>query len=116
MLASSTWSLLALACHIELFVQSHFDKSIAPREELCPVFKNVSMYHWKDECRHVMLDELEWTDEHAKLSVSERDQAVTDGQNPEGARAHYEGLNKTEAAGLKLHAPRWAYNGRSLQK
>ena len=77
-LASSTWSVLALTCHIELFVQSHYDKSIAPREELCPVFKDVFMYHWKDECQHVMLDELEWTDEHAKLSVSERDQAVED--------------------------------------
>jgi len=77
-LASSTWSVLALTCHIELFVQSHYDKSIAPREELCPVFKDVFMYHWKDECQHVMLDELEWTDEHAKLSPSERDQAVED--------------------------------------
>jgi hypothetical protein len=77
-LASSTWSVLALTCHIELFVQSHYDKSIAPREELCPVFKDVFMYHWKDECQHVMLDELEWTAEHAKLSLSERDQAVED--------------------------------------
>jgi hypothetical protein len=77
-LASSTWSVLALTCHIELFVQSHYDKSIAPREELCPVFKDVFMYHWKDECQHVMLDELEWTDEHAKLSLLERDQAVDD--------------------------------------
>src|ERR1700688_2481461 len=77
-LASSTWSVLALTCHIELFVQSHYDKSIAPREELCPVFKDVFMYHWKDECQHVMLDELEWTAEHARLSVAERDQAVDD--------------------------------------
>jgi hypothetical protein len=77
-LAASTWSVLALTCHIELFVQSHYDESIAPREELCPVFKDVFKYHWKDECQHVILDELEWTAEHAKLSPSERDQAVDD--------------------------------------
>jgi len=77
-LACSSWSVLALTCHIELFVQSHYDKSIGPRQELCPVFKDVFLYHWKDECHHVMLDELEWTAEHAALSLTERDAAVDD--------------------------------------
>ncbi|KJZ35302.1 diiron oxygenase [Pseudomonas fluorescens] len=77
-LAASTWSVLALTCHIELFVQTHYVQSIAPREELCPLFKDVFKFHWKDESRHVVLDELEWEDEHAKLSPTERDQAVND--------------------------------------
>jgi len=77
-LAASNWSVLALTCHIELFVQSHYAESIAPRDELCPVFKDVFKYHWKDECQHVVLDELEWKDEHATLSLAERDQAVND--------------------------------------
>ncbi|HEY5807220.1 MAG TPA: diiron oxygenase [Povalibacter sp.] len=77
-LAASTWSVLALTCHIELFVQAHYAQSIAPHEELCPLFKDVFKYHWKDESRHVVLDELEWKDEHAKLSPAERDQAVND--------------------------------------
>ena len=77
-LASSTWSVLALTCHIELFVQTHYVKSIAPREELCPLFKDVFKYHWMDESRHVVLDELEWEAEHAKLLPAERDQAVND--------------------------------------
>ncbi|VVP78368.1 hypothetical protein PS934_00460 [Pseudomonas fluorescens] len=77
-LAASTWSVLALTCHIELFVQAHYVQSIAPREELCPLFKDVFKFHWKDESRHVVLDELEWRDEHAKLSPAERDQAVND--------------------------------------
>ena len=77
-LAASNWSVLALTCHIELFVQSHYDQSIAPRAEICPLFKDVFYYHWKDECQHVMLDELEWTAEHAKLSLAERDRAVDD--------------------------------------
>ncbi|MNF32454.1 hypothetical protein D3C84_132450 [compost metagenome] len=77
-LASSTWSVLALTCHIELFVQAHYAQSIAPREELCPLFKDVFKFHWKDESRHVVLDELEWEAEHTKLSPAERDQAVND--------------------------------------
>ena len=77
-LAASTWSVLALTCHIELFVQAHYVQSIAPREELCPLFKDVFKFHWKDESRHVVLDELEWQAEHAKLSAAERDQAVND--------------------------------------
>ncbi|WP_349734029.1 diiron oxygenase [Pseudomonas jessenii] len=77
-LAASTWSVLALTCHIELFVQAHYVQSIAPREELCPLFKDVFKFHWKDESRHVVLDELEWQDEHAKLSSAEHDQAVND--------------------------------------
>ncbi|EJM75999.1 diiron oxygenase [Pseudomonas sp. GM55] len=77
-LSASTWSVLALTCHIELFVQSHYIQSIAPREELCPLFKDVFKFHWRDESRHVVLDELEWQAEHAKLSPAERDQAVND--------------------------------------
>lgn len=77
-LGKSTWSVLALTCHIELFVQAHYDESIAPRQEICPLFKDVFFYHWKDECQHVMLDELEWTAEHARLSAAEHDAAVDD--------------------------------------
>jgi len=77
-LAASTWSVLALTSHIELFVQAHYAESIAPREELCPLFRDVFKYHWKDESQHVVLDELEWKDEHARLSPAERDQAVND--------------------------------------
>ena len=77
-LAASTWSVLALTCHIELFVQTHYVQSIAPREEICPLFKDVFKFHWKDESRHVVLDELEWEAEHAKLSPAKRDQAVND--------------------------------------
>jgi hypothetical protein len=77
-LGKSTWSVLALTCHIELFVQAHYEQSIAPRQEICPLFKDVFQFHWRDECQHVMLDELEWTAEHARLSRSERDAAVDD--------------------------------------
>jgi hypothetical protein len=77
-LAASTWAVLALTCHIELFVQQHYAESIADGPELCPLFKDVFKYHWKDESQHVVLDELEWKDEDARLSPAERDQAVND--------------------------------------
>jgi hypothetical protein len=77
-LAASTWSVLALTCHIELFVQSHYAQSIAPRAELCPLFRDVFQYHWRDECQHVIFDELEWKAEHQRLAAAERDQAVND--------------------------------------
>jgi len=77
-LAASTWAVLALTCHIELFVQSHYVESIVTGANLCPLFKDVFMYHWKDESQHVVLDELEWKDEHARLSPEQRDLAVDD--------------------------------------
>jgi hypothetical protein len=77
-LAASTWAVLALTCHIELFVQAHYAESIADGPELCPLFKDVFKYHWKDESQHVVLDELELKDEDAKLSPVERDRAVND--------------------------------------
>jgi len=69
---------LGVTCHIELFVQSHYVESIVKDADLCPLFKDVFKYHWKDESQHVVLDELEWKDEHARLSEAERDKAVDD--------------------------------------
>lgn len=77
-LAASNWAVLALTCHIELFVQSHYVESIAPRDELCPLFRDVFKFHWKDESRHVVMDEMEWQLEHARLSPAAHDQAIND--------------------------------------
>ncbi|HXC60344.1 MAG TPA: hypothetical protein VN645_13605, partial [Steroidobacteraceae bacterium] len=77
-LAASSWAVLALTCDIELFVQAHYDQSIAPTQDICPLWKDMFFFHWKDECQHVMLDELEWTAENARLSPAERDRAVDD--------------------------------------
>jgi len=77
-LGMSPWSVLALTCHIELFVQAHYEQSIEPRAEICPLFKDVFRFHWRDECQHVILDELEWTAEHEQLTDEQRDRAVDD--------------------------------------
>ena len=77
-LSKSTWAVLALTCHIELFTQAHYKQSIAPDPELSDLFKDIFLYHWREESQHAILDELEWSREHARLSEAERDQAVDD--------------------------------------
>jgi hypothetical protein len=77
-LGKSTWSVLALTCHIELFVLAHYRKSIDPDGELSELYKDVFLFHWKEESQHAILDELEWRREDAKLSPEQREQAVTD--------------------------------------
>lgn len=77
-LSKSTWAVLALTCHVEIFTQVHFKKSIEPETDLADLWKDVFLYHWKEESQHAVLDELEWRREDAKLGYEERDQAVTD--------------------------------------
>ena len=77
-LSKCTWAVLALTCHIELFTQAHYRQSIDPDGELSELYKDVFLFHWKEESQHAILDELEWQREDAKLSDPQRDQAVTD--------------------------------------
>ena len=77
-LAKSTWAVLALTCHIELFVLEHYRASIAPDNDLSELWKDVFLFHWKEESQHAILDELEWKREDAKLEPAGRDQAVSD--------------------------------------
>jgi hypothetical protein len=77
-LGKSTWAVLALTCHIELFTQAHYKQSIEPDANLSELFKDVFLYHWKEESQHAILDELEWAREDSKLTGAERDRAVSD--------------------------------------
>jgi hypothetical protein len=77
-LEKSTWAVLGLTCFIELFTQQHYTQSIAGESDLSPLWKDVFMYHWREEVQHAILDELEWRREDAKLTALERDRAVDD--------------------------------------
>jgi hypothetical protein len=77
-LSKSTWAVLALTCHIELFTQVHYRESIEPGTALSPLFRDVFRHHWLEESQHAILDELEWTREDAKLTPEQRDRAVDD--------------------------------------
>jgi hypothetical protein len=77
-LSKCTWAVLGLTCHIELFTQAHYRQSIDPDAELSELWKDVFLFHWKEESQHAILDELEWQRENAKLVPAQRDQAVGD--------------------------------------
>jgi len=77
-LGKSTWGVLALTCHIEIFTQVHYRQSIEPDADLSPLFKDVLFFHWREESQHAILDELELRREDAKLSAQQRDAAVDD--------------------------------------
>jgi hypothetical protein len=77
-LSKSTWAVLALTCHIELFVLQHYRESIDKATDLSPLWKDVFLYHAREESQHAILDELEWIRENAKLTSQARDAAVDD--------------------------------------
>lgn len=77
-LSKSTWAVLGLTCHIELFTQQHYRQSIAQCEGLSTLYKDVFLFHWREESQHAILDEIEWREEDNRLSSAERDKSVED--------------------------------------
>jgi hypothetical protein len=75
-LKKSTWTVLALILEIELFTQEHYKQSIEPEENLSDLYKDVFLFHWKEETTHAIMDELEWPREDKKLTPAQRDQAI----------------------------------------
>lgn len=77
-LSKSTWAVMMLTLHIEMFTQLHYKESIDKAEDIDPLWKDVFLFHWKEESQHAILDELELRELDATLTTTERDQAVTD--------------------------------------
>jgi hypothetical protein len=77
-LARSSWAVLALTCHIELFTLAHYKHSIETDPALSPLWKDVFFHHFVEESQHALLDELEWRREDARVSVAQRDRGVDD--------------------------------------
>lgn len=75
-LGQSNWAVLALTLHIELFVLAHYRASIEPDTSLSELWKDVFLFHWKEESQHATIDELELLKEDARLSPAQRDTAV----------------------------------------
>ena len=135
-LAASTWAVLGLTCDIELFTQAHYRQSIDPDPELSDLWKDVFLYHWKEESQHAILDEMEWLREDAKLDAAQRDSAVNDLialvgavdgilQMQSKADADYflavcgRPFNSAEAESIRatfLRAYRWQYIGSGVQE
>ena len=77
-LGKSTWAVLALICHIELFVLAHYRQAIEPDANLSELWKDVFTFHAREESQHAILDELEWVRENAHIAPEERDRGVDD--------------------------------------
>lgn len=75
-LAAPTWAVLALTLDIELFTQAHYRASIEPHADLCPLWKDVFLFHWREESQHAILDEIELVQEDGRLDEAARDKAV----------------------------------------
>lgn len=75
-LENSTWAVLGLILEIELFTQEHYKQAIEPDDNLSELYKDIFLFHWKEETTHAIMDELEWPREDKKLSFEERDRAV----------------------------------------
>jgi hypothetical protein len=77
-LGKSSWAVLALTLHIELFTQVHYRESIEADPHLSELWKDVFLFHWREESQHAVMDEMEWMREDRKLSDAERDRAVNE--------------------------------------
>jgi len=75
-LKNSTWAVMGLILEIELFTQEHYKQSIAPQDNLSELYKDIFLFHWKEETSHAIVDELEWERVNAKISDRERERAV----------------------------------------
>ncbi|MBV8300265.1 MAG: hypothetical protein JO083_12045 [Candidatus Eremiobacteraeota bacterium] len=75
-LSKSTWAVLLLTLDIELFSLAHYKESIEPDAALSPLFKDVFLYHWKEESQHAIMDELELRRIDAGITPAQRDAAV----------------------------------------
>jgi hypothetical protein len=77
-LSKSSWAVLALTLDIEIFSQAHYRASIEPDTDLSELWKDVFLYHWKEESQHAIMDEIEWRAEDARITPRQRDEGVTD--------------------------------------
>jgi hypothetical protein len=77
-LSHSNWSVLGLTLVIELFTLVHYKSSIERGTNICPLFKDVFLYHWKEESQHAILDELEWRREDDRMAGMSKDSEVDD--------------------------------------
>ena len=52
--------------------------AIQPDQECSALYKDVFLFHRKEESQHARIDELEWIRANAAISAGERDSAVND--------------------------------------
>jgi len=94
-LSRSSWAVMALILEIELFTREHYKKSIEPDDALSDLYKDIFLFHWKEETTHAMVDELEWPIVDNRMSPEEREKAVDE---VIGLVGDVDGILKTQSA------------------
>src|SRR5262249_5090322 len=77
-LSKSSWAVMALTLHIELFSQLHYQVSIAGDDRLSPLFKDVFLYHWNTASHHAIIYEIKSRKIGAGTSYDKRRHGVSD--------------------------------------
>jgi hypothetical protein len=75
-LEKSSWAVMALIYEIELFTQEHYRQSMAHEPNLSELYRDVFLFHWKEESHHAIMDALEWPRIDASINDEQRDRAV----------------------------------------
>ena len=68
-LGKSTWAVLALTCHIELFTQAHYRESIEPTRRCRRCSRTSFSSTGRRSPSTPILDELEWVREDAQADA-----------------------------------------------
>ena len=77
-LSKSSWAVLGLTCNIELFTLDHYRQSIDKDPDASELWKDVFLFHMKEESQHAILDEMEWQRENAGITDAQREKSVGD--------------------------------------
>ena len=77
-MGASSWAALALVSLVEMYAQVHHRFASESATPLCELYKDMLLFHWKEESHHVIVDELEWERANRRLNDAERDKAVGD--------------------------------------
>ena len=75
-MSKGSWAVLALTLHIELFTQSHYRESIDEDASVSDLYRDVFKFHWREECQHAIIDEMELRRIDAETSPVGRDIGV----------------------------------------
>ena len=89
-----TWAVLALTCTSSCSRRPTTARASSPTPGLSELFKDVFLFHWKDESQHAILDELEWSATTPCWTLRQRDRG---GRRPHRAGRRVDGILQGQA-------------------
>lgn len=77
-LRGSRWAAQALTLALLLAAQAHYRHSLEVAETLCPLWRDVFLFHWKEASQHAVMIELAWRDEHRRTDATACEQGLAE--------------------------------------